>query len=63
MLLGVPEFYTLEKVLKRMNRKALWLYFPKIIFQDFEDENVKKNLILFGSSRLMPTSLFDNYYY
>lgn len=32
ILLGLPKFYTSKKILKRVNMKAFWLYFFKIIF-------------------------------
>ncbi len=62
-LLSLPEYYTPKKSLKRANLKNLQLYFPKIIFYNAEDKEAADNLIPFGSSMIMPTSIFDNYHY
>ncbi len=43
--------------------RALRSYFPKIIFQDAEDEEAAESFIPFGKSTMMPTSVFDDYYY
>ncbi len=62
-LLSLPEYYTPEKSLKRVNLKKLRLYFPKIIFHDAEDVEVADSLISFGTSTMMPTLIFDDYHY
>lgn len=63
ILLGFPKYYTPEKSLKKVNLKNLWLYFPKIIFQDSEDKEVPDSLIPFGISTMMPTFILNNYHY
>ncbi len=62
-LLGLPEYYTPKKSLKRVNLKNLQSYFPKIIFQDAEDKEAADSFIPFGISTMMPTSIFDDYHY
>lgn len=62
-LLGLSKFYIPEKILKKVNIKALWSNFPKIIFRETENEDDAETPILFGSSRLIPTFFFNNYYY
>ncbi len=47
-LLGLLEYYTCKKSLKRVNLKNLWLYFPKIIFHDAENKEATDGLITFG---------------
>lgn len=39
------------------------MYFPKIIFQNAEDEEVVESFISFGISTMMPNSIFDDYFY
>lgn len=63
MLLGFSEFYTPEKILKRISIKALKLYFPKIIFYNTRDKEAEEDFIFFDKFIMMPMSIFDNYYY
>lgn len=63
ILLDFLKFYIFKKILKKVNIKTFRLYFPKIIFQKAENKNIKEIFISFGSLKLMPTSLFNNYYY
>lgn len=44
-LLGLPEYYTPKKTLKRVNMRALRSYFPKIIFQNAENKEVAESFI------------------
>ncbi len=61
--LGLPKYYTSEKSLKRINLKNLRSYFLKIIFHDAKDKEAADSLILFGTSTMIPTLIFDNYHY
>lgn len=62
-LLGLLEYYIHKKILRRISIKAFWLYFPKIIFKDIEDEGAAERFILFDKSTIIPIFVFDNYYY
>lgn len=62
IFLDFPEYYTPEKTFKKVNIKAFWLYFPKIIFKNAKDKIVVKRFIFFDESTMMPISIFDNYY-
>lgn len=62
-ILDLSEFYTPGKSLKRINMTALRLYFSKIIFQDVEDEEAADALFPLVNSRMMSTSVFNDYYY
>lgn len=41
----------------------LQFYFPKIIFQDVEDEENVDALVLLDNLRMISRSVFDDYYY
>ncbi len=61
ILLALPKYYTPEKTIKKVNLWALRRRFSKIIFGRSTDEDVAENFVLFGKSREMPTSKFDDY--
>lgn len=63
ILLDFLKYYIFKKTLKRVNMRVLELYFPKIIFQDAKDKEVVESFIPFGISIMIPTFIFDNYYY
>lgn len=63
MLLDLSKFYIPNKIIKKVNIKAFWLYFLKIIFQEFKDEDIARIFILFSSLILISTFFIDNYYY
>lgn len=63
LLLGLPKYYIFEKSLKQVNTKALQSYFPKTIFHNAKNEEAADSLINFGTSTMMPTSIFDDYFF
>lgn len=62
-ILVLPNIYILEKSLKRINITVLWLYFLKTIFQDMKEEGVADAFVSLNNSKMMPTSVFHDYYY
>lgn len=58
MHLSLLEYYNPKKTLKKINIRAFWLYFLKIIFHDTKDKKDVKDLILFSISTKIPTSIF-----
>lgn len=60
-LLGFPKYYTSEKSLKQIYLKALYMYFPKIICSNAEDEEVAKSFIILNTLTRMPAFVFDDY--
>lgn len=62
-LLDLLKFYASEKILKKVNMRVFQSYFPKIIFQEAEDEDTAESFIPSGISKMMLTSFVDNYYY
>lgn len=63
ILLSLLKYCTSEKILIKVNMKAFQLYFSKIIFQDAEYRRAVKRFISFEKFIIMPTLVFDNYYY
>lgn len=63
ILFGFPKYYILEKSLNKVGLKNFQLYFPIIIFYDTKNKEATKSLIFFGISKIMPTFIFENYYY
>lgn len=61
--LGFPEYYTSEKILRKVSMRALQLYFLKIIFKDIENKKTAKKFIFFDKFIMIPIFVFDNYYY
>lgn len=62
-ILSLPNFYNSEKLMKQVNIKTFRLYFPNIILKNVEDNEAAKTFIPFDSSKMMPISIFNDYYY
>lgn len=59
----LPKYYTPKKLLKRLNFKVLQSFFPKIIFDNTEDNKTAESFISFGTSIAMLISIIENHFY
>lgn len=60
-LFDLPEYFTLKKIIKKINLWALYKRFSKIIFGESVDKDVVEDFILFKRSKQLPNSKFDDY--
>ena len=60
-LLDLPKYFTQKKIIRKINLWALRKRFSKIIFGGSADKDVAEDFILFGRSRQLPNSKFDDY--
>ena len=60
-LLGLSEYYSPERTIKRVNLRALCRRFSKVIFEIVDEEDVAESFVRFGKSPDIPSGFFDDY--
>lgn len=62
-LLELPEYYTPDRIIRRVNLRALRCRFKKIIFDVTDEENIVNDFVRFRRSRDVPSSSFEDSYF
>lgn len=62
-LLEIPKYYTPNRIIRRVNLRALCRRFEKIIFDVSDEENIVDDFVRFRRSRDVPSNSFEDYYF